>query len=272
MMLERLIHHFVPPALSAPSLWGKLPCFGDFVHQSVQMQDMDAWQTWFMRHPIQELNNYDSALCLQAPMTSSSAGWLHLNIDQRTNQAHPQPWCFVIPAGVFLPTPHLPAERAVVGVFANSCDQVGRMHPVVIWQSVQTDLNDVLAQPKNWLFWLAQLLQSHTPPFSTPNAPNKKSTLSAQLTDMWACAQASMVRAPLGLFRKDLPDMALSKIIEQGFSVGTSLVGAHSESMRGVAQLPWLSWSELGHHGYFWQQATNGEYINAVKLPLGHTP
>lgn len=268
MMLDRLLQQFWPPALGAPSLWGKLPCFGDFVHQSVQAQDMDAWQTWFAKHPIDELATYDSAVLLHKPQTQQAPGWLHLNIEQRTNKAPAQPWCFVIPAGVLQTSPHLPVNQAVVGVFANSCDQVGRLHPVVIWQSVQTDLCNVLDQPKNWLFWLAQLLQSHTPPFSTPNTPNKTSTLSMQLTQMWACAQPSMSHPPLGLFHKELPSLSLAKIVEQGFASGTSLVGAHSESAHGVSQLPWALGSELSSHGYFWQQAPNGEYINAVKLAL----
>jgi type VI secretion system protein ImpM len=272
MMLDRLLHHFLPPALSAPSLWGKLPCFGDYVHQNAQAQDMDAWQTWFMHHPIQELVNHDSALQLQKPHTQQAQGWLHLNIERRASNAHPQPWCFVIPAGVLQTSAHIPAEQAIVGVFANSCDQVGRLHPVVIWQSVQTDLSDALQGTKNWLFWLSQLLQSHTPPFSTPNSPNKTSTLSTQLTQMWACAQSSMVRAPFGLFHKDLSEAALNQIVEQGLPAGTSLVGPHSESLCGVAQLPWPTWSEPNTHGYFWQQAANGEYINAVKFPLNHAP
>ncbi len=270
-MMHHLFDRFYPPTLSAPSLWGKLPCFGDFVHQSVQAQDMASWQKWFTRCPIDELSSHDLALLEEQHQSQRSPGWMHLSIPQRLRNSHPQPWCFVLPPGMVDEAPHLPNHKTVVGVFANSCDQVGRLHPVVIWQSVQANLRDELKASKNWLFWLSQLLQSHTPPFSTPQAPNKVASLSIQISQMWACAHPSFSRGPFGLFHKDLPQTALAQIVEQGLPAGTSLIDAHSESMRGVGQLPWSLESTLPSHGYFWQQAPNGEYISAVKLALGHT-
>lgn len=279
MMLERLLHPLLTSTLSEPSLWGKLPSFGDFVHQSAQAQDMDAWQSWFAHYPINDLSKYDIALQGKTATRHTSTGWLYLHMPQRDGIERTQPWCFALPQGALGAAPHIPIDHVIVGVFANSCDKVGRLHPIVIWQAVAPHLSDHLAGPKNWLYWLSHLLQVHTPPFSTPQEPNKTTPLSMVLAQMWDVARDSMSNAPFGLLRKPLPQMELAQLLEQSIPTGTSLVGAHSESAHGVKQLPWKLWQELQlkpkkkpsdqpAHGYFWQQAHNGEYINALKLEL----
>lgn len=277
-MLARLFRCVFPLTLSEPSLWGKLPCYGDFAQHNVHAQDMVSWQEWFQRYPITELDSHAVDLFSTTAKAPRHSGWLRLNIPERTRNAHAQPWCFVLPQGALRTAPHIPGNRVIAGVFANSCDQVGRLHPVVMWHSVHTNWREKLESPRHWLFWLSQLLQAHTPPYSTPQDPNKTASLRDQLMCMWREAETSLSRAPFEFLRKPLPHKSLTQTIAQASTDSQRMHRTHLESANGVKQLPWTPWPSSNEfnseqlndasYGFFWQQAPNGEYINAVRIAL----
>lgn len=276
MMWQKIQEYVLPHNLPMPSVWGKLPYYGDFTHIHTSPQDIDAWRLWFDRFPLRELakhNAFDFGLRQQS---RRAAGWLQIDPPDAQRNSFEQPWCFVLPAGALMPAPHVPADCLIVGTCAQSCDQIGRLHPVVIWQAVHPAWLHQLNAPRNWLYWLGRLLQMHTPPLCRPADTYNGPEFSTQLEDLWGLTRRSLHQVLLGILRKPLPEQDLARFFEQTVAQGELAQSIRVYTELGVNQLPWGVWQErythdqstATPHAYFWQQASNGQYISAVALDL----
>lgn len=266
MIWQKIQEYVLPHNLPMPSVWGKLPYYGDFTHIHTTPQDIDAWRLWFGRYPLNELDKHNAIdVRLRSPKRVP-AGWLHIDVPELEHSRIAQPWSFVLPAGALMLAPHLPADSLIVGACAQSCDQVGRLHPIVIWQAVHPTWLAQLDTPRNWLFWLTRLLQKHTPPQCRPDTNDTGLKFNIQLDDLWHLTRRSLHQVWLGVLRKPLPEQSFASYFNDAIQL--------DDTTPGVRQLPWGAWSERctqhpkSNRAYFWQQAGNGQYISAVVLDL----
>lgn len=276
-MLGALLNRFAPTLLSAPSVWGKLPSYGDFAYQNAQTEDRAAWQEWFLHYPLSELGELaQPAIPVTTPR---SAGWVSLDLPKPQKNINARPWCFAFPAGTLPAAPHLPAQRLIIGVVAESCDKVGRKHPIVIWHSLCVEGCFHLKDPFNWCYWLARCLHDHLPRPASFEPPHGEHDFMTQLNFLWKEA-APTLSARLRFFWKLLPKSELEAMLQSFRPSSAARADLRSkrpdlpDPQSGVRQLPWHQWPELllpenatHRAGYFWQQSDDGEYIQFATLP-----
>lgn len=251
-----------------PSVWGKLPAYGDFVHHNVSASAQDAWhdwvQTYWHRRPVHRNNG-------AAKSTVSSSGWMEVSQMPVRADLSRVPVAFVLPPG------HLPqmGDAFVQGVMVPSEDKVARPCPLIIYQTVQrswmqrtwapplTAASDTGAwqghvQGRHVLYWWARLaarLQHPTGLF--PAVVDAVEQVWALHEPGWA---EWLGRAPMPAAQE-----ALVSLVQQfGASGGQDA----ADTLRGVYHLPWADWPERTlrsekPHAAFWLQDGDGGYVNA---------
>lgn len=267
-MLSRLLDRLVSPALSAPSIWGKIPAYGDFAQCDAHAEDIESWQLWFAAHPLQEIAENATFRIESAKRDPAPTPWFRVDIPDRRPRVPEGPWGFLLPPRALRPAPHLPSHACIAGAMALSCDKVGRLHPIVVWSALREDRIEQMAEPFNWVYWASRLLRSHTPPVSTPAAPNVAMPMLDQLAALWQEARPTF-GARLAVLRQPLPAAALSALADIGG-------GEPTDDSGGVRRLPWEHWprcirpEENGgrRSAFFWQQATSGEFLACAAIPL----
>ncbi|ATE59937.1 TagF domain-containing protein [Thauera sinica] len=276
-MIRRFFRRYLAAPLPAPSVWGKLPALGDYVSRHASPADIAAWQRWFEVYPLDRLS--ESAIDLdEAPPARAAASdrWLSTEPVAVPGREHPLPWCFILPPDALPQAPRLPAGLPVIGVMARSCDRVGRLHPLVVWQSVQPRWLVDHRQTQEWLFWLSSYLVCHTLPYSTPEAFNPVPFLDL-LDALWHTASPGPA-ARLGLAPKPLPDGELTRLIAEAKPAGLFRAKRNpADDLAGVRHLPWADWPlaairPMGfgqRRAYFWQHAANGEYVGLAAPQVG---
>lgn len=121
--------------IPAPSCFGKLPSYGDFIRVRVNKEQRDRLDAWFSTLPKSNANQTDSEV--QA-LSSKGA------------------WCFAIRGELLASSKHLMA----IGVMKDSFDKVGRRYPFVMYQLVPKKWLAVqLQHPQNWLQCLYQFAE-----------------------------------------------------------------------------------------------------------------
>lgn len=275
-MLRRFLNYLAPKSISPPSLWGKVPAYGDFVRHNANAEDIAAWQQWFAAYPI-DLVVQSAAVDLDSPaLRRKAAGWFQLEVSATPIKPVGGVWSFVLPPGALQPTPNIPANACIVGAMADSCDKVGRMHPVVIWSALPQEAIVHLKMNVHWPYWAARLLTRHVPPISTPDHQiYSEISVQQQLQDMWQESRGTFAPA-LRLLRKDLPLDMLNSLVEHYLiEPGMPHKQVH-ETDFGLRDLPWNLWPNRllggtpnGHQqAYFWQQAKGGKYLSSAAIDL----
>ena len=183
-MLERFLKLIPQAPLSPPSLWGKVPVHGDFVTHNAQSDDCAAWQQWFERHPLHQIVSNANVELHTPNLRQRSAGWLHLEVEPQEKKLEVGVWGFALPPNTLPNTRHIPDGAVLIGAMAESCDKVGRIHPLVIWSALQPEALEQLNQPLHWPYWLARLLAQHVPPISRPGMNHTGTGIQQQLQEV----------------------------------------------------------------------------------------
>ncbi|WP_439891974.1 type VI secretion system-associated protein TagF [Ralstonia sp. 25C] len=246
------------------SVWGKLPAFGDFIRSRASAAQVEDWRHWFQCHPIQEMGR--RPLSLQRHGSGIAPDWHRADAAASASvPAHPLPWSFVLSPGC-LP---FSGNRFVAGVMIDSCDKVGRRHPLVIFQVVSGRwLVDALAQPRNALFWQARLIARYMP---TPNGQVDVACtavpLDVRLARLFDAARPGIL-AKLGL-RRAVPPQDMAALL--GPEHQNDIAGA----LRGTASAPWSRWphclTEQRNSGWFWQQDRQGHFVGCHRITVDRT-
>jgi len=283
---------WVAGGVSPPAIWGKLPSHADYITHGVRADEVEALQTWFS---VQRRSASRSSGRTNGPRRTGANRWVSLEPETYKPSRHNIPICFVLPPG------ELPfsGPAHVLGVIANSCDRLGRQHPLIVYQranarwlrqhfasEIKSDFQDAempsvlqlqLEQP--WSFWLARLVSRYARPSDdaasleltqvdeTPGArPVEPSrSLYGAVTDLWSLHAPTWSRWA-GIDKRPPPAAALQAVIE---SAGAPRDHDRANDLRGVACSPWADWPDRLWSGKpapaFWQQDSYGGYVGAAQ-------
>lgn len=240
---------------SPPSVWGKLPSQGDFVHHRCPLAERQAWQNWV-----------DSIWPQRPPARPSGASrsrleatqWISLDTVSPAQRLHEVPIAFV------MPPMSLPSASAhyLQGVMLPSKDKVGRACPLIIYQKNSPAWMHRAWHPhaeingQNLLFWWARLAWQAT------RMDVNLSQWFSQLDAVWAMHEPG-VKQWLGAGARVPDGQALHKLLGP---LDPEDPGAH---MRGVRHLPWTDWPERILRESepvpaFWTQDAEGRYVQAA--------
>lgn len=250
-------------AVSSPAIWGKLPGHADYVRSNCDAETGECWRAWF-RPLLTEPRKTGAAVKKQR----GGPAWLHLD-PQEQQSDDTMPVAFVLPFDQLSFAP----RAFVLGVLLMSTDSVGRISPVVIFQTCQqpwlramwpdssseeSGSNQLLR--RNWLYWQLALLTrlfagDVTRPISLP-------VLSEALATGWRVYVSSWCQV-VDVTSTEYHDQTMRSWLD---SLAPPLT-THGQR-RGVSFLPWPDWPETVsvHHASptFWQQDDEGGYLHAA--------
>jgi type VI secretion system protein ImpM len=151
--------------ISAPSIFGKLPRYGDFIRHNASLAQVDVWRSWFEQAGAKWLANGGAGHAVLDGRSSRCA--LPVNLEEGPVLRRAQP-CYFVLKGSRLGFPA--AGDYMIGVMVASRDRVGRRYPLVIWQSTSAHwAEQLLSAPAHWLTDAAQLLHDHVQQCSREN-------------------------------------------------------------------------------------------------------
>lgn len=256
------------------SLYGKMPCRGDFIRRNLLFEQEEALEEWVREKrpilsPPEELSQrredcFWHSLDYQAryPQPADSMGLGHPH----------QPWCFILPPQSL---PFAP-NRYLVGVWMDSSDKVGREYPFIMIQTVARRwVRQYFAlhveQPCEWLFNAGRLIANsiHAQEDETDRSAGGEdfdhiALLLAKLNALWSL-YAPDWRNFLGK-RLSLPDKDTRQIREL---VDSPHLDDPVRHLEGVRFLPWADWPgcvlKSSEQGFFWQQDLHGRFIGAIQ-------
>ncbi|MDR1995535.1 TagF domain-containing protein [Azonexus sp.] len=275
-----MIGRLLPSApLSPPSVWGKLPAYGDYIMRRANPADIDAWQSWLGAHPLADLEAECDSQRDAGAADRRPGQWVDIEPRPARREKIPLPWHFILPPDTLAATPHLPAGHAIIGVVAASCDRIGRLHPLIVWQALRPSWLLGGDQALQWQTWLAALVARHVPPCSTPEVINPRPFLE-QLEAMWAHATPGL-GARFGFGRQPLPAGELQRLLQEALPASRDWQKRTADaSLSGVRHLPWAEWPGIAMHpagsadapgrAYFWQQSAAGEFVGYAAPAIDH--
>lgn len=120
----------VAGSVSPPAIWGKLPSHADYVTHGVRADEVEALQRWLAGQVRPLPSAPHQAKTARTPTRQATDRWLALEPARYQPSPHSIPVAFVLPPGV-LP---FSGPHHVLGVVANSCDRLGRQHPLIVYQ------------------------------------------------------------------------------------------------------------------------------------------
>ncbi len=281
--------------VSPPAIWGKLPTHADYLQHGVRSDEVQGWQRWLAGQ-------------LRPQPTPCSAG-KRLRRDEQWSALEPErykpapssiPVAFVLPAGAVALTP----PACVLGVIANSCDRLGREHPMLVYQRCNArwlqhcfastggsgeaatafDDTSIRLDQQTWLFWLARLVSRYAA------APEEAASL--READDRTAAVTGVDMAETGVVTAGL-DAAVAQLWSHyapGWAQKIGIARARptwmdmhaliggiaparacdaADDLHGVGHLPWADWpARLGEPNMqpvFWQQDAYGGYVGASR-------
>lgn len=251
-----------------PSVWGKLPAYGDYVHHNVSLSAQEAWHEWVQaywhRRPITRSAG-------SARGGAGADGWMHVTQAPAKADLSDVPVAFVLPPG------HLPhmGDVFVQGVMVPSEDKVGRACPLIIYQTVHrlwmqrtwsspwgpdphAPVRQDRSHGRHLLYWWARLA-AHA-----RQHPGLFPALVTAVEQVWLLHEPGW-RDLLGAQERPASSAALEVLVQQfGASAGQDAAGA----LRGVSHLPWADWPErtlrvIEPLAAFWMQDAEGGYVQA---------
>jgi len=284
----------VAGSVSPPAIWGKVPSHADFVTHGVKADEVAALQHW-LADQVRALPAAPRQAPSGRPLASQPAErWMALEPERYKASPHSIPVAFVLPPGV-LP---FSGPHHVLGVVANSCDKLGRQHPLIVYQRANArwlrqhfasrgdDAQDAasaqagLRQP--WLFWLARLVsryarhpdaaawldesEGHMPAaMAAATAPSAgvPLSLSTAVAALWALHAPGLPQW-VGVAQRAPAAAALQGVIDGAVSV---VEHDAADDLRGVAYAPWGDWPDrlwsTRPAAAYWQQDSYGGYVGA---------
>ena len=165
----------VAGSVSPPAIWGKLPSHADYVTHGVRADEVVELHDWLAA----QVRPLAGPRKVPATPRPSADRWLALEPERHRPSPHSIPVAFVLPPDVLA----FSGPQYVLGVVANSCDRLGRRHPLIVYQranarwlrqhfvSIGDDAPSLfesdsgpstmtgLRQP--WMFWLARLVSRY---------------------------------------------------------------------------------------------------------------
>lgn len=280
--------------VTPPAIWGKLPTHGDYLQHAVRADEVRGWQRWLGNAlPAQ----HHKAATGKRPGRAHK--WVLLEPGRYKPAPSSIPVAFVLPAGTVAFAP----DQYVVGVIANSCDRLGREHPMLVYQRANRRwLNQCLApagkgapsapdqgdathrlEQQNWLFWLARLVSRYVA------EPEQASSLwtedardgsAAAVSDVRISSMMGLESAVAQLWALYAPGWsqwvgvpkprpALAQLQQLIDSAAPARDFDAADNLRGVGHLPWADWPARldGPQAQpaFWQQDAYGGYVGATQ-------
>lgn len=239
-MLEALISHRLIShrLISPPAIWGKLPGHADFVRSGVRHGEIEAWQSWLAEQAVAGAVN-DAALL---------------------------PIAFVLPPRSLAFAP----RRFVLGVVAPSEDRTGRRHPILIYQRaharwVQRHCESQAVRSRDWLYWLALAVGRH----ACLRTRGELGALEQLVHALWQLHMPTwreLGRAgPVVVEPSEAKEGCARALLDR--YAGPAPADDAAQDLSGVRHLPWADWPARLHgarvQSAFWQQDTNGGFVNA---------
>lgn len=234
-----------------PSVWGKLPTQGDFVHLRASLAEQRAWHQW-----VQSV--WSPCLGRRQQTKSPDRNWLNLDV-QRTSYPPELPIAFVMPAG------HLPTRPnwMVQGVLMPSHDKVGRPCPLVIYQlahpkwAARLWSQDAAVGAQHLLYWWARLASVAV------RAPLPWSTWAQHVDEVWAAHEPGFAQLLGGRAPPKADTESLEKLL------GPVSADDPAGNLCGVEHLPWPDWPhrtlrQTQPVAAFWTQDLRGGYVHAA--------
>jgi len=251
-----------------PSVWGKLPAYGDFIHHNVGASAQDAWHDWVRTYWHRRPPSRQSASAARA---GSFKGWIEVSQRPARADLSSVPVAFVLPPG-YLPKI---GDVFVQGVMVPSEDKVGRSCPLVIYQTVHRSwmqrtwacpvvgvsdrsIGRGHEQGRHVLYWWARLagrLQHSEAAFDA---------LVKAVDQVWTLHEPGWSEW-LGRVPMPAEQEALASLMAQFGRLGGQDA---ADPLRGVYHLPWADWPERTLRAVnplpaFWLQDRDGGYVNA---------
>jgi len=239
---------------TAPSVWGKLPAQGDFVHHRATAEERQVWMSWVelvwskCEQQTQEKPSRD---------TAGEQRWVRIDPVAAKMDLRQVPVAFVLPPGYM---PFAPRQY-VQGVMVASQDKVGRPCPFVVYQRVSPKwmqkqwLRDPDADGQTLLFWWARLVSQMV------QGERSLADWLQRLDALWEMYEPGLPQW-LGAPPCE-PERAAARSV-----VGETCAGDPAHHLRGVYHLPWVDWPHrvLRHkqpQAAFWIQDGQGGYVQA---------
>ena len=237
---------------SPPSVWGKLPSQGDFVHHRAGMAERQAWQAWV------EANGSWREPVRPARKAQERTDWVSLDAARPQRRLHQVPIAFLMPPGGL---PFAPSQH-VQGVMLPSADKVGRACPFIIYQKVSPLWvrmawhNDVPNDGHTLLYWWARLA------WQAMGGDLSLAEWLQRLDALWAMYEPGIAQW-LGA-TPARPEQAQVRQV-----LGPDRLDDPAIELRGVYHLPWADWPERVLRqrqpiAGFWTQDVQGGYVQAA--------
>jgi len=261
----------------AVSLWGKMPCRGDFIRRNLLFEQEQGLEEWAREKrsilsPSEEISQ---------PRKTKGIPWHSLDYRAKQQQqsvdslgfGHPgQPWCFILPPQS---VPFAP-DRYLIGVWMDSSDKVGREYPLIMIQMVARRwIGQYFAfhaeQPCEWLFNASRIIANsiHAQEWENDHPTNREEfdhigLLLAKLNALWSLYAPTWLNflgkriSPPNLEAHQLKDL-----------IDPPHPDDPVRNLNGVRFLPWSDWPDCvmqpSAQGFFWQQDLHGRFIGAIR-------
>ena len=258
-----MLSNFIGAGISSPAIWGKLPTHADFIQIQVKGEQAQQWQNWLALQ-------WQAGSRLPKRRRMSRELWLNLSAQACMEEAgNALPVAFVLAPGQL----EFSGGQYVVGVMVPSCDQIGRSHPLMVYQLAQRRWLEQqwLVEPRavrDWQFWLARLLSAvvqHAWDAGAAARSDLRVRIETSVEQLWKEFQPSWAMR-LQAVRGNEVERACSAILApwQERQEAPQDVAA---LLAGVPHFPRSDWpaalANPGFQSMFWQQTVQGEYVMA---------
>lgn len=256
--LDKLLGVFRRRGLaSQPSIWGKLPGYGDYVRHHVSVEQAQVWQRWtsdvWLNRPAVR------HIVPRPKSRGSECGWTHLKQPKATPDLTRVAIAFVMPPGRLLFAP----KHYVQGVMIDSHDRVGRACPLIIYQCITPEraqrawCPDGQSDRIHVLFWLARLAaQVHDERLDIAKLSSSVDEVCRLHEPGWS--------HHLGADQVTMKNADLRRLVNQFGNPSND----QATGLKGVRHLPWADWPQRlfrnqHQQSAFWVQDSEGCYVTA---------
>ncbi|WP_027013767.1 TagF domain-containing protein [Comamonas composti] len=261
-----MLSNFIGPGVSHPAVWGKLPTHADFIQIQVKGEQAQQWQNWFALQ-------WQTGSRLPKRRRMSRELWLNLSAQACMEEAgNSLPVAFVLAPGQL----DFSGAQYVIGVMVPSSDQIGRGHPLMVYQLaprrwLEQQWLTGQRSSRDWQFWLARLLSAvvqHAWDRQVSAKPDLRGRIEASVAQLWQVfhpAWAVRWRAAHGGSAEAI-NQACEPILAPWLADHEARADV-AALLSGVPHFPRSDWpGGLAHAGFqsmFWQQTAQGEYVMA---------
>jgi type VI secretion system protein ImpM len=261
-----MLSNFIGAGISSPAIWGKLPTHADFIQIQVKGEQAQQWQNWLALQ-------WQAGSRLPKRRRMSRELWLNLSAQACMEEAgNALPVAFVLAPGQL----EFSGTQYVIGVMVPSSDQIGRGHPLMVYQLAQRRWLEQqwLAEQRSvrdWQFWLARLLSAvvqHAWSVGAAAKSDLRGRIEASVEQLWQVFHPAKVirwRTAQGNVAETI-DQACEPILAP-WQTDPEARADVAALLSGVPHFPRSDWPAVLAHprfqSMFWQQTVQGEYVMA---------